>query len=60
VSQIGLTGEYPARIAIPKDMNPDLLRLGMAGSTTVISEDAGSIGSLATILLWVQAYAMYL
>jgi hypothetical protein len=27
---------------------------------TVISEDAGPMGLLATILQWIQAYAMYL
>jgi multidrug resistance efflux pump len=60
VSQIGLTGDYPARIAPPPGLDPDLLRLGMAGSATVISPEAGAIGLLATILQWLQAYAMYL
>jgi multidrug resistance efflux pump len=60
VGQIGMTGDFPARIAAPSDLDPELLRLGMVGSATIISGDAGPIGLLATILQWVQAYAMYL
>jgi len=32
----------------------------MVGTATVISDDAGPIGFLATIVLWVKAYAAYL
>ena len=60
VNQIGMTGEFAARITPPRDLDPDFLRLGMAGTATVISTDAGPIGLLATILQWVQAYALYL
>jgi hypothetical protein len=45
---------------VPADLDPDFLRLGMAGSATIVPKDAGAIGLLATILQWVQAYAMYL
>jgi len=55
-----MTGDFAARIMPPSDLDPDLLRLGMAGSATVISADAGPIGLLATILQWVQAYALFL
>jgi len=41
-------------------MDSDMLRLGMVGTATVISDKAGPIGFLATILLWVKAYAAYL
>jgi hypothetical protein len=44
----------------PKGIDPDILRLGMVGTATVISDKAGPIGLLATILLWVKAYAAYL
>jgi multidrug resistance efflux pump len=57
---IGTSTAYPARIDVPKDMDTDMLRLGMVGTATVISEKAGPIGLLATILLWVKAYAAYL
>jgi multidrug resistance efflux pump len=57
---VGTSSTYPAKIEIPKDMDPDMLRLGMIGTATVISDKAGPIGLLATILLWVKAYAAYL
>ena len=60
VNQIGMTRDYPARIAPPADLDPEFLRLGMVGSATVISPEAGPIGLLAIVLQWVQAYAMYL
>ena len=57
---VGTSTTYPVRIDIPKGMDRDALRLGMVGTATVISDNAGPIGILATILLWVTAYAMYL
>ena len=57
---VGTSKTYPANIDIPNDMDPDMLRLGMVGTATVISDKAGPIGLLATILLWVKAYAAYL
>jgi multidrug resistance efflux pump len=60
VGQIGATGDFPARIKAPSNLDPTLLRLGMVGSATVISAKAGPIGLLADILQWVQAYALYL
>jgi multidrug resistance efflux pump len=57
---VGTSTTYPARIDIPKNVDSDMLRLGMVGTATVISDNAGPIGLLATILLWVKAYAAYL
>jgi hypothetical protein len=57
---LGTSTTYPARIDIPKNVDSDMLRLGMVGTATVISDNAGPIGLLATILLWVKAYAAYL
>jgi multidrug resistance efflux pump len=57
---VGTSTTYPASIVVPKDIDPDMLRLGMVGTGTVISDGAGPIGLLATILLWVKAYAAYL
>ncbi len=51
---------YPAVISVPKEIDPELLRLGMPGTATVISEEAGVIGMVASILLWVKAYTAYL
>jgi hypothetical protein len=52
--------DYPVRIATPKDLDPVMLRLGMAGQATAFSDHAGTIGTLASILLFVKAYALYL
>jgi multidrug resistance efflux pump len=57
---IGTSVDYPALINVPADMDRNMLRLGMVGTATVISDDAGPIGILANILLWVTAYALYL
>jgi multidrug resistance efflux pump len=57
---IGTSMDYPAQINVPADMDRNMLRLGMVGAATVISDDAGPIGILANILLWVTAYALYL
>jgi hypothetical protein len=37
-----------------------LLRPGMPTTATVLSPNAGVIGTIASILLWVNAYAAYL
>jgi hypothetical protein len=57
---IGTSTDYPALVNMPADMDRNMLRLGMVGSATVISDDAGPIGILASILLWVIAYVLYL
>ena len=57
---VGTSTSYPVSIDLPKNIDPDMLRLGMVGTATVISEHAGPIGLLATILLWVKAYTAYL
>jgi multidrug resistance efflux pump len=57
---VGTSTTYPTNIDTPKNIDPDMLRLGMVGTATVISDKAGPIGLLATILLWVKAYAAYL
>ena len=58
--EVGVGTTYPVTIELPKNTPPELLRLGMIGTATVYTENAGPIGSLATILLWVKAYAAYL
>jgi multidrug resistance efflux pump len=56
----GGASDYPAVISIPSTVRPGSLRLGMSGKATVFAENAGVIGLLAWILLWVSAYAAYL
>jgi len=51
---------FPAEISIPDGMNRDSLRLGMSGSATAFAGNAGVIGLLASILVWVGSYTAYL
>jgi multidrug resistance efflux pump len=51
---------FPAEISIPDGMNRDQLRLGMSGGATAFAGNAGVIGLLASILVWVSSYTAYL
>jgi multidrug resistance efflux pump len=57
---IGGASAFPAVISIPDEMSRDSLRLGMSGSATVFAANAGVIGMLASILVWVSSYTAYL
>jgi hypothetical protein len=60
VSSIGITTKYPVRLDIPQNIDRDLVRPGMSGTATVLAPNAGVIGVIASILLWVSAYMAYL
>ncbi|WP_213288797.1 HlyD family secretion protein [Bradyrhizobium sp. sGM-13] len=60
VGSIGGAKAYPAVISIPKDINRSQLRLGMPGTATVFAENAGVIGLIMSILVWVSSFAAYL
>jgi multidrug resistance efflux pump len=60
VGSIGGTSAYPAVISLPADANRSILRLGTSGTATVFAENAGPIGLIARIVLWVQSYVAYL
>jgi multidrug resistance efflux pump len=51
---------FPAEISIPDGVDRDWLRLGMSGSATAFADNAGVIGLLASILVWVSSYTAYL
>jgi multidrug resistance efflux pump len=51
---------FPAEISIPDGMSRESLRLGMSGSATAFAGNAGVIGLLASILVWVSSYTAYL
>jgi multidrug resistance efflux pump len=51
---------FPAVISIPQEMSRDSLRLGMSGSATAFAHNAGVIGLLASILVWISSYTAYL
>lgn len=57
---LGGATTFPAVISIPDDMSRDSLRLGMSGSATAFSPNAGAIGLLASILVWIRSYTAYL
>jgi multidrug resistance efflux pump len=57
---LGGTSAFPAEISVPEDMSRDSLRLGMSGTATAFAGNAGVIGLLASILVWVSAYTAYL
>jgi multidrug resistance efflux pump len=51
---------FPAEISIPDGISRNALRLGMSGSATAFAGNAGVIGLLASILVWVSSYTAYL
>jgi multidrug resistance efflux pump len=57
---LGGTTAFPAVISIPQEMNRESLRLGMSGNATVFAGNAGVIGLLASILVWISSYTAYL
>jgi multidrug resistance efflux pump len=60
VGAIGGASAYPAVISVPKEVNRDQLKLGMPGSATAFAENAGVIGLIMSILVWVKSYTAYL
>lgn len=57
---IGATSEYMVRIAVPENLPPEALALGMSGTATVFAEDASAVALLGQILLWIRAQVLYL
>ena len=57
---IGGANAYPALISIPKEIVREQLRVGMPGTATVFADNAGPIGVLMSILVWVSSYTAYL
>lgn len=51
---------YPATISIPEGIHRSELRLGMPGTATAFAPNAGVIGILKYILVWVNSYTAYL
>jgi multidrug resistance efflux pump len=57
---LGGATAFPAVLSIPDGMSREALRLGMSGSATAFASNAGVIGLLASILVWVSSYTAYL
>jgi multidrug resistance efflux pump len=60
VGSIGGARAYPAQISIPNGVERQELRLGMPGTATVFADNAGVIGLLMSILVWISSYTAYL
>lgn len=59
-NSLGGATAFPAVISIPDEINRQSLRLGMSGSATAFAPNAGVIGLLAFILVWISSYTAYL
>lgn len=59
-SALGGATAFPAEISIPDGIDRDTLRLGMSGNATAFASNAGMIGFLASILVWISSYTAYL
>ena len=59
-SALGGATTFPAVISIPDEMSRESLRLAMSGSATAFAGNAGVIGLLASILVWISSYTAYL
>jgi hypothetical protein len=46
--------------SIPKDIDRSQLRLGRPGTATVFAANAGVIGLIMSILVWINSYTAYL
>src|SRR5712671_3110509 len=60
VGSIGGARAYPAQISIPNEVERQELRLGMPGTATVFADNAGVVGLLMSILVWISSYTAYL
>jgi multidrug resistance efflux pump len=52
--------EFPALIVMPEKLDRDRLRLGMPGTARVFADNAGVIGIIGGILIWMSSYTAYL
>ena len=60
VGAVGGTKAYPAVISIPDGIDRAQLKVGMPGTATVYAENAGVIGLLKSIIVWINSYTAYL
>ena len=60
IAQLMGTSQFAVRLELPEDLPEHAKRLGMSGSATMITEDAGPIGILAHVLFWLRMQFNYL
>ncbi|MGI9370816.1 MAG: HlyD family secretion protein [Ruegeria sp.] len=59
-SDVGSTSELLVNLNWPDDVTNSDYVLGSIGAATVFDENAGAMGVLAKVLLWIKAYVAYL
>jgi hypothetical protein len=57
---IGSSGEALVILAWPKDLDHEVATPGTVGSATAFGPDAGAMGMLATVLLYLKMLGTYL
>jgi multidrug resistance efflux pump len=57
---VGGAKAYPAVISIPDSLDRHRLRVGIPGTATAFADNAGVIGLLMSILVWISSYTAYL
>jgi multidrug resistance efflux pump len=60
VGSVGGAQGYPATVSVPDNFDKTQLRLGMPGSAWAIAENAGPIGIIMSVIVWVSSYTAYL
>ncbi|UZE46860.1 biotin/lipoyl-binding protein [Rhodopseudomonas sp. P2A-2r] len=60
VGSIGGAQGYPAVISVPDGYDSTQLRLGMSGSAWALAENAGPIGIIMSVIVWVSSFTAYL
>ncbi|MEO9573574.1 MAG: biotin/lipoyl-binding protein [Roseobacter sp.] len=60
VSQLTGSDHFAVRLAFPYGLPDHARRLGMSGSATLITEDAGAVELLAKVLFWLRMQFNYL
>jgi multidrug resistance efflux pump len=59
LDQTRMTTLYPVFVTLPEDFPEDQVRLGLAANVTVLTDDAGVVGIVATILHWISTSLAY-
>ncbi len=54
VQQRRMVRGFPVWLSLPDDAPPDLYKVGLAARVTIMTERAGLVGIVATIMQWIQ------
>jgi multidrug resistance efflux pump len=59
IGESRMTNLYPVYVELPDDFPEDQIRLGLAASIKLHSENAGAVGAVATMAQWIQTSLAY-